>query len=313
MNMVEKYFTDRFEIGMARNDNLRLLDCECPFCGKEGKVYIKPEKWGVGFCQKCSKGFRVVEFIMEYEDCDSAEAFRILRGEDVDTWVTEAKPKPIKEKAGPYFPAMIALDKKGRTYLNNRGLSDEIIAKYKFLSCHTNGLYDGKTVWSSNRVIVPIFNREGKPVSWQGRSLDPESKTKYLFSPDFKKSEYLYNAWNIEKNPKYLIVAEGVFDCIGWVKAGFKNCVGTFGKTASKEQIKILKDIAPEVLFLAWDYDCIYNMQVFSEQSGYSFKSVRVVSLPFGMDSDECSKAELLELFKSAKAPNWIDKVLSVI
>lgn len=312
MTMIESYLEERFEISEARNKNLRLLDCVCPFCGKEGKVYIKNQGWGVGYCQRCGEGFRMVEFVMEIEGCTSAEAFNLLKGYDIDTWVTEKKPAPEAKNQKPYFPKLVKLNKRGYDYLKGRGLSDDMIVRYKFLSCESNGLFEGKAVWSKDRVIAPIFDAAGKLISWQGRSLDPASEVKYLFSPDFRKSEYLYNAWNIKPNPDYLIVCEGIFDCIGWVRAGFKNCVATFGKAISETQAKMLRDFSPRVLFLALDYNCIPNMVDFTEDYGHYFLKTLIITMPYEKDADECTTGELLDSFKSARLPCWSDKVLAI-
>jgi DNA primase len=308
---IRGYFKERFDVGYARNNNIRLLDCECPWCGGEGKVYIKCDNWGVGVCHKCGTSFRGVDFVMEYEGCTPDEAFKLLKGEAVDTWVSPTAPAEDPKADGPYFPELEELSTLGRGYLNSRGLNDAIIKKYKFVSCNHNGVYAGKIVYSRDRVIIPIFDISGKLVSWQGRSLDPASKVKYLFSPDFKKSEHLYNSWNIKPNPDYLVLCEGVFDCLGWIRNGFANCVASFGKMISEKQVGMLKALKPKVLFIAWDYDCLFEMSEFAGKYGQFFDEIRIVRLPNGKDSDECQQKELLQVFSLAKAPSWKEKILS--
>ncbi len=96
-----------------------------------------------------------------------------------------------------------------------------------------------------NRLIVPIFDIQGRVVAFGGRSLDGQ-EPKYLNSPEsevFEKGKMLFAfdkaSSNIRKRDKAVVV-EGYFDVISLHSKGITNSVASLGTALSKYQISQL-------------------------------------------------------------------------
>ena len=106
---------------------------------------------------------------------------------------------------------------------------------------NTNKVYDR----FRNRLIVPIFDMQGRVVAFGGRSLDGQ-EPKYLNSPEtevFEKGKMLFAfdkaSSNIRKQDKALVV-EGYFDVISLHSKGITNSVASLGTALNKYQISQL-------------------------------------------------------------------------
>ena len=96
-----------------------------------------------------------------------------------------------------------------------------------------------------NRLIVPIFDMQGRVVAFGGRSLDGQ-EPKYLNSPEsdvFEKGKMLFAfdkaSSNIRKKDS-VIVVEGYFDVISLHSKGVTNSVASLGTALNKYQISQL-------------------------------------------------------------------------
>ena len=171
-------------------------------------------------------------------------------------------------------------------YIKKRGLTDETIEKFKlgyspqdrywlknFLLkknfskefLEQSGLfsrnYTDITLFS-DRLMFPIFNRNGKVVAFGGRILHPQGPkdSKYLNSPElihYKKRETLY-AFNFAKNSirnnKKVIFCEGYMDCIAYHQCGLDYAVAPLGTALTEEHLKMIRGFADTVL-LSFDSD----------------------------------------------------------
>ena len=306
--MIPEYFNE-FRYYESSGGNIRLLDFECPYCGKSGKLYVKPSKFWV-FCFYCSKNYNLVEFIAEFEGITKAQAYRLLKtNEDIDKYTIpkKNKPAPVLKQ---FFPELQNMPLKAIQYLSNRNIPDSFISRFKMLFCPSNSIYNDKLLYTSNRIIFSIYDIDCNLHSWVGRDINGTSKIKYMMSPDCQPSKHLYNACSIEQDSDYLIVTEGVMDVFGWCRCGFNNVVATFGKKISKTQVDLLKRINPKVLLFAWDYNCYYEMANVIEKMKHLFSCIKIVELPASKDADECLKIELINAFKNSKQSNWRKKML---
>lgn len=171
-------------------------------------------------------------------------------------------------------------------YILSRGVSQEIIEKFKlgyspkdrywlkkFLKSKnfTDDFLEESGLFSKNykdisffsdRLMFPIFNRNGQVVAFGGRIIHPqgENDRKYLNSGDliqYKKRETLY-AFNFAKNAirenKKIIFCEGYMDCIAYHSAGIEYAVAPLGTALTEEQIKMIRGFVDTVL-LSFDSD----------------------------------------------------------
>lgn len=192
----------------------------------------------------------------------------------------------LYERTASMFHYLLTETEQGKaalSYITKRGLTKETIEKFKlgyspadrrwlksFLKkknfseefLNGSGLFSKKypdTAFFSNRLMFPIFNRQGQVVALGGRLLEGDGP-KYLNSGDlvqYKKGETLY-AFNFAKNTirekKTVIFCEGYMDVIAYHQCGITNAVAPLGTALTENQIHIIKGFVDTVL-LSFDSD----------------------------------------------------------
>jgi DNA primase len=152
------------------------------------------------------------------------------------------------------------------------------------------------------RIIFPIKDTRGRPISLGGRSLDPNAQAKYLNGPEtelFDKGRNLFNhspAREAAGKGKPLIVAEGYMDVIALSEAGFTAAVAPLGTAVTDDQLRMIWRIADEPV-MALDGD---NAGIKAAQRVIDLalplleagKALRIAILPGGMDPDDLIKAQ---------------------
>ena len=253
---------------------------ECPACGgNEWKVYLNAET-GLGNCfhGSCETKFNKWKFVSASTGLKGkslVEFFNMLASEQ--GYVPKKKTAPVKvEKGDLVLPESYALPILGKTlkYLTNRGIDGDV-AQYFHLRYSKDGKFKYKSEGRAleqdytKRIIIPIFDINGKMVSFQGRDITGLSEKKYLFPPGFASTGvHLYNAQNAVGSEK-IIVNEGVFDVFATHIALNQDTstsdivpVGSFGKHLSYGQdsgddqlgklIELKRQGLKEVTFM-WD------------------------------------------------------------
>lgn len=163
---------------------------------------------------------------------------------------------------------------------------------------------DGYVDRFRDRVMFPIWDRQGKVVGFGGRMMG-EGQPKYLNSPEtmlFDKSSLLYNLHHARPNIKrtgQIVIFEGYVDIIQAWDANVQNAVATMGTAMTQEQVLQLKRYAERVT-VCYDGDDAgqaSTMKVIPllEQAGLQ---VSVAMLPDRMDPDEFIKTHGAERFR---------------
>lgn len=144
-----------------------------------------------------------------------------------------------------------------KTFLRKKNFSDDFLAK--------SGLFSRKypdVAFFSDRLMFPIFNRNGKVVAFGGRILHPQGADdrKYLNSGDlvqFRKKETLF-AMNFAKKAmretKSVIFCEGYMDCIAYHQCGIEYAVAPLGTALTDEQVRMIRGFV-ETVYLSFDSD----------------------------------------------------------
>lgn len=156
-----------------------------------------------------------------------------------------------------------------------------------------------------NRIIFPIWNKDGKVVGFGGRVLGNE-QPKYLNSSDskiFNKSNILYGLhiarMEIRKKNESVLF-EGYVDVISAWQAGVKNAVATLGTAITEEQAKLIRRNAESVI-ICYDSDhaglkATYRaIRILESYNCY----VKVARLPEGYDPDDYIQKHGSKSFKS--------------
>ncbi|QKS70872.1 DNA primase [Paenalkalicoccus suaedae] len=211
--------------------------------------------------------------------------------------------------------------KKAREYLRKRGFTKTMIDEFQigyspdswsFLSdfllkrglkaedmanCGLVGLResDGKPFDRfRDRIMFPIWDKQGKVIAFGGRILDPDSEPKYLNSPDsevFNKGNLLYyfhGARPKMKKKNEAVLFEGYIDVISAHRAGIDYGVGALGTALTESQAKMLRRNVDRVI-LCYDSDNA-GMQATWKNAEILQKAgleVVVANLPEGYDPDD--------------------------
>ena len=157
-------------------------------------------------------------------------------------------------------------------YLQSRGITDEIIKKYKI----------GYTVTGdfAYRIIVPSFNKEGVLNYFVARSWVPR-KMKYK-NPTAAKDEIIFNEGMIDWN-KDVYLCEGVFDSFF-----LDNPIVMLGKKMSSLLFETLYANAKGNIIICTDGDAWSDgLKLYHELNGGAlYNKIKIIKLP--MDKDIC-------------------------
>lgn len=183
-------------------------------------------------------------------------------------------------------------------HLGSKSISPDLMVASGLIAKADDGsLYDR----FRGRIIFPINDTRGRPISLGGRTLDPNVQAKYLNGPEtelFDKGRNLFNhspAREAAGKGKPLIVAEGYMDVIALSEAGFTAAIAPLGTAVTEEQLRMIWRIADEPI-VALDGDNaglkaaqrVIDLALPLLEAG---KALRFAVLPGGMDPDDLLKA----------------------
>ncbi len=181
-------------------------------------------------------------------------------------------------------------------YLAGKGYFKEDLIDSGVLAVNDRGrLYDAQ----GGRLIFPIINAFDEVVGFGGRVLQKTDFAKYKNTketPLFDKSRTLYNINLLKKLKREqsiteVIVVEGYMDTLSLYQAGFKNVVASMGTSLTKEQARLIKRYAENVL-ISYDGDFagqkadLRGLEILDSVG----LQVKVVPMPDGLDPDDVAK-----------------------
>ncbi len=230
----------------------------------------------------------------------------------------------------------------GLSYFRERGLNDEILKKFQlgyspelknaFTKSAKEKGYDkdlleksGLSIFPENapdgidrfreRVIFPILSFSGRVLGFGARILKSNVKTaKYLNSPEteiYHKSNVLYGIAQSKQaisKENHCLLVEGYMDVISLHQSGIENVVASSGTALTKEQIKLIKRLTPNVTIL-FDGDAAGIKASFRSidlllEDGMNIK---VMLFPDGHDPDSFAKAFPQDYVKSYISEHAVD------
>ncbi len=266
----------------------------CPFHNEKSPSFTVSEDKGFFHCFGCGAHGDVIGFVMRSEGLSFPEAVERLAGEaglQVPVASPEERQRQRRqadvfealERATAWFEAQLKgpAGAEARRYLEGRGLRPETVAAFRLgfapdrrgalaAALKAEGVGEALLVEAGlvkkvegeaqardyffNRIIFPITDRRGRTIAFGGRAMNPQSKAKYLNSPDgpvFHKGRVLFNlarARRAAHDTGEVIVAEGYMDVIALAQAGFPSAVAPLGTAVTEAQIETLWRLAPEPL-----------------------------------------------------------------
>ncbi len=170
--------------------------------------------------------------------------------------------------------------KEAKQYLSNRGIDEQIIKDFKiglsfndnklkeFLenkNCSLEKAYDLGLLNKSgidyydmfnDRIMIPLFDMQNNPVGYTARAYKKDEQNKYINTKEtliYHKSNILFNYYNakdVARLNKEIIVVEGNMDAISLYARGIKNVIALMGVVVSKVQIEALKRLNSKVILM---------------------------------------------------------------
>lgn len=195
----------------------------CPVCGSKDHFTIDENKNYYSSFNGCCTGGSVYKYLQEVKGMDEDQAYKELKSLAGDTTeykknITQSTPHKEIEKVIPlknYTNTIVELYNKqtdqDKAYFINRGLTHEIIEKYKL--CIGD-------IGKGRRAIIPIW-KDGQVTFYNSRSLT-EQKPKYMKAPGnatFLNIDYLKTATKGE----IIIICESEFDSLSLEAIGIKS------------------------------------------------------------------------------------------
>lgn len=137
------------------------------------------------------------------------------------------------------------------THLRQKGAAQDQLEKSGLVvKKDEGGSYDR----FRGRLIFPVFDSQGKPIAFGGRTLDPDGEPKYLNSPEtaaYTKGRNLYGL-NLTRDEirrqGFAILVEGYLDLIVPYQFGVRNVVASLGTALTPEQVKLIGRFARKVV-----------------------------------------------------------------
>ena len=259
----------------------------CPECDEDrnkGNLEVSIDKH-IYHCWSCNISGPLGKLFDEYGNKKQKKTYRIFRPE-------ESKPINIhKEKVKLpenfiFFkdsPKIYPIRKQAYNYLKNRGITDEIIDKYKIGFCDS-GTFAG-------RIIIPSYDKNGELNYFIARSWDSKSKMKYK-NPKSEKDKIIFNEYLIDWN-KDITLVEGVFDSVF-----VPNSIPLLGKHISDLLLNTIYSKTKGNVIICLDSDAWdKSVELYNELNGGElWGRIKIVKLPD--DRDVCDlKGQINEYY----------------
>ena len=210
--------------------------CDEDSRGNEAHVWMNAET-GQYQCKKCGTEGNLIILSKHFGD----RINEIIRDKPLTPKPKKVFDPEIVETCHRQLPAEI------RQYLNNRGLTDDVIDKSKL------GWWESKV---GNRISIPVGDEDGVPIYLKLRQdpNDPKKGNKYIFYPGGNAS--LFGVEFLKNEKDRVFICEGEFDCMLLQSKGMTAVTSTAGagtfkpewvdKFADKKEVYIVFDLDKE-------------------------------------------------------------------
>lgn len=224
-------------------------DAPCPFHNDTGRP-----NWGLNLetglhrCFSCGAKGDFAALYAHVEQVDPVQAFLYLRGQARTPQALhrrlegalERLQKPGKTSA-PHPPAELprlnVYPRFYHPYLKERGISSESAKRWNLRYSKMR-----------NAIVIPALDEDHKLWGYIYRNLDPNARTRYLYSKDFHRTEVLYGFrfWHeglvgYNAQNRKMVVVEGAFDTIWATQTGLP-AVGILGSFPSDHHMSLMKE-----------------------------------------------------------------------
>ncbi len=272
----------------------RTFKANCPFHTEKTPSFIVNPERQIWHCfGACATGGDIFNFVMRAENLQFGDALRMLAqraGVELSSAPNREQSNAIhsvNNAAATYFQEVLGSEAgtAARKYLDDRKVGPQARKDFKlglsadrwdglvqYLRTHgfkkedaiAAGLIregDNGQVWDffRNRLMFPIFDRQGNIVGFGARALD-DSTPKYINTAqtevfDKRSTLYALHFANAEiRQSGIAVIVEGYMDAIAAHEHGYKNVVASMGTALTENQVSQLRTLAREFV-LALDPD----------------------------------------------------------
>ncbi len=270
----------------------------CPFHNEKSPSFTVSPTKQFYHCFGCGAHGNAIGFLMEYSGQGYVEAIKdlaqshgmIVPEDDhlppMQRAEMQAKSLALSEamtRASDYYRRALKTAPQAISYLQGRGLSGEIAAKFglgyapdgwdnlrqEFPAYEDNALTESGLVIDKDaeeggkhkrydrfrdRVMFPIKNTKGQVIGFGGRVMGV-GEPKYLNSPEtplFQKGHELYGLFEARQSIReagYALVTEGYMDVVALAQMGFPQAVATLGTACTPMHVQKLLRQTDQVIF----------------------------------------------------------------
>ena len=308
-----------------------------PFTNEKTPSFTVSDEKGFYHCFSSGEHGNIFDFLMKTRSLKFGEAVRQLASDAgmqpfrFTTFDVEKEKRYqiyrniLKDYAEYHHKIIFRQDSSPKDYLNNRGISDEIISEFQigFVPGNSNYFlelskkYNEKEILDTglfyrseksnkivnrfySRIIFPIKNILGDVIAFGGRIVKDNKIAKYINSPEtefYKKGKHVFNldkAKSSTNNNQEVIVVEGYMDVISIYSSGIKNVVSNSGIALTENQINLIwKFFSKPIICLDGDTSgqkaalrIAENLFQFIQENN----KIYFVSLANGLDPDDYIK-----------------------
>ncbi len=313
----------------------------CPFHSEKTPSFSVNANEGVWYCFGCRASGDVITFVREVQHLGFPDAVEwlatkagiTLRYSDRNEGEGRKRRARLVEIMGRavawYHERLLSAPDAGaaRRYLRKRGLDGDVVREYQLgwapdawdALCRALRLdeQDARDTGLGRvnqrgrlqdhfraRVLFPIHDAEGHPVSFGGRILPgtegPGNQGKYkntTETPLYSKSRVLYGldrAKSAIVRDGTAVICEGYTDVIGFHRAGVPLAVATCGTALTDDHVALLHRFAARRLVLAFDADAAGQAAAerFYQWERQHDLEVAVADLPAGQDPADVARSD---------------------
>jgi DNA primase len=275
----------------------------CPFHDDENPSMGVDTKRGIFHCFSCGESGTIYKLLAQLDGVpideireryqEEWQAQRVLEGLEEELFGDNAPPVSRAYKMGSFnraFPFLEVSDA-GMMYVQMRGLDDRTISNFD-LRWGSRGKY-------KDRVIIPVFDIDGRLISYSGRAIHKGVVPKIRKPVGNKALSTLFGLYRVLES-KELILVEGEIDAMYLQQWGFP-AVATMGTShLTDSQVNLILKYASEVTLMFDGDDAGRKATQESSAALKPFMPVHVVTLPEGKDPADLGASELLSLLEKA-------------
>ncbi len=138
------------------------------------------------------------------------------------------------------------------SYLRQKGATQQQIERSGLVVKKEEG--SGSYDRFRGRLMIPVFDHQGRPIAFGGRALKAEDGAKYINSPEttaYVKGRHLFGL-NLTRDEirrqGFAILVEGFLDLIVPYQFGVRNIAASLGTALTTDQVKLLSRFARKVV-----------------------------------------------------------------